>query len=139
MSLNTFTFTARAGREPEVRFLEDGKSVANLLVAINPRKRKGEEQPAIWAEVSFWGRNAQVVADYVHKGSLVGVSGRVEPLDTWLDKRTGEARARLRIEAQSLELLTRPEPQLPGQSERAQPAGAGWSKPAAISEEELPF
>lgn len=125
MSLNTICFTGRAGNDPEIRYLDDGKSVASVPVAINQRKRKGEDQPPLWVEVSYWGATAQVLYDYVKKGSLIGVSGRLEPADAWVDKQ-GNARARLKVAGNTLELISSPQDQ-------QAPAAA---RPSA---QELPF
>ena len=72
MSINTITLVGRAGRDPETRFFESGSVVSNLTLAVN-RPSREEEEPD-WFTLEIWGKQAQVAADYVRKGSLIGVS-----------------------------------------------------------------
>ena len=62
----------RAGRDPEVRYFESGSMVANLTIAVNRRSRDDEPD---WFNLEIWGKQAQVAADYVKKGSLLGIIG----------------------------------------------------------------
>jgi len=102
MSLNSTTFVGRAGRDAEIRFLDNGKQVANFTIAVNRRKRDADP---IWIKVEVWGKPAQVAADYVRKGIMVGVSGEVD-LDSWTDRQSGEKRQQLKITANDLRLLS---------------------------------
>ena len=86
MAINSVTLVGRAGRDPEVRYFESGSIVANLTIAVNRRSRQDEPD---WFNLEIWGKQAQVAADYVKKGSLIGVTGRFK-LDQWKDKKTGE-------------------------------------------------
>ena len=101
MSINTVTLTGRAGRDPEVKYFESGTMVAQVSIAID--KYKKNEKPD-WFEVKFWGKQAQVAADYLKKGSLFGVTGRLE-WETWTDRNTGEERRKPVIVGERLQLL----------------------------------
>ena len=90
MALNSVSIVGRAGRDPEVRYFESGSIVANLTLAVNRRSR--EEEPD-WFNLEIWGKQAQVAADYVKKGSLLGITGSFK-LDQWKDKGTGEDRSK---------------------------------------------
>jgi len=72
--MNNITLVGRAGRDPEVRYFESGTMVANLSLAVNAYKR--DEAPD-WFNLTIWGKQAQVAADYVKKGSQIAVSGRM--------------------------------------------------------------
>lgn len=100
MTLNTATFVGRAGRDAEIRYLENGKSVANFSLAVNRRKKDADP---IWIKIEVWGKIAQIAADYVKKGSMVGVTGEVD-LDSWTDK-AGASRSQLKLTANDLRLL----------------------------------
>ena len=101
MSVNSVTLVGRAGRDPDVRYFESGSVVANLTTAVNRRNR--DEEPD-WFNLEIWGKQAQVAADYVKKGSLLGVTGSFK-LDSWTDRNSGEERQKPVIRVDRLELL----------------------------------
>jgi single-strand DNA-binding protein len=101
MGVNSITLVGRAGRDPEVKYFESGSVVANLTLAVNRRSRDDEPD---WFNLEIWGKQAQVAADYVRKGSLVGIIGSFK-LDRWTDRASGEERTRPVIRVDRLELL----------------------------------
>ena len=121
MSINSITLTGRAGRDPEVRYFESGTVVGNLTLAVD---RPTKEKETDWFNLEVWGKTAQVAADYVRKGSLIGVVGSVQE-QKWTDRTSGEERRKTVVKVDRLELL--------GSKRDAEESG--W-KP---SEEEVPF
>ena len=101
MAINSVTLVGRAGRDPEVRYFESGTVVANLTMAVNRRNRNDEPD---WFNLEIWGKQAQVAADYVKKGSLIGITGSFK-LDSWKDRNTGEDRNKPVVRVDRLELL----------------------------------
>ena len=101
MGINSVTLVGRAGRDPEVRYFESGSVVANLTIAVNRRSRNEEPD---WFNLEIWGKQAQVAADYVKKGALLGISGSYK-VDKWTDRNTGEGRSKPVIRVDRLELL----------------------------------
>ena len=101
MGINSVTLVGRAGRDPEVRYFESGTVVANLTMAVSRRNRNDEPD---WFNLEIWGKQAQVAADYVKKGSLIGVTGSFK-LDSWKDRNTGENRNKPVVRVDRLELL----------------------------------
>ena len=101
MAINSVTLVGRAGRDPEVRYFESGTMVANLTMAVNRRNRDDEPD---WFNLEIWGKQAQVAADYVKKGSLIGITGSFK-LDSWKDRNTGEERNKPVVRVDRLELL----------------------------------
>ena len=101
MEINTVNLVGRAGREPDVRYFESGSTVANFTLAVNRRSR--EEEPD-WFNIEIWGKQAQIAADYVKKGSLIGITGSLK-IDSWKDKSTGEDRFKPVIRVERLNLL----------------------------------
>jgi len=101
MGVNSVTLVGRAGRDPEVRYFESGTVVANLTLAVNRRSRDDEPD---WFNLEIWGKQAQVAADYVKKGSLLGIIGSFK-LDRWTDRATGEERSKPVVRVDRLELL----------------------------------
>tara|TARA_Y100001968_G_C19419036_1_gene750679 strand:- start:226 stop:615 length:390 start_codon:yes stop_codon:yes gene_type:complete len=101
MGINSVTLVGRAGRDPDVRYFESGSVVANLTMAVNRRSRN--DQPD-WFNLEIWGKQAQVAADYVKKGSLIGITGSFK-LDSWKDRNTGEEKTKPVVRVDRLELL----------------------------------
>ena len=101
MEINTINLVGRAGREPDVRYFESGSVVANFTLAVNRRSR--DEEPD-WFNLEIWGKQAQIAADYVKKGSLIGITGSFK-VDTWKDKTSGEDRFKPVIRVDRLNLL----------------------------------
>ena len=101
MGINSVTLVGRAGRDPDVRYFESGTVVANLTMAVNRRNRDDEPD---WFNLEIWGKQAQVAADYVKKGSLIGITGAFK-LDSWKDRNTGETRSKPVVRVDRLELL----------------------------------
>ena len=101
MDINSINLVGRAGREPDVKYFESGSIVANFAMAVNRRSR--DEEPD-WFNLEIWGKQAQIAADYVKKGSLIGITGSFK-IDTWKDKSTGEERYKPVIRVDRLNLL----------------------------------
>ena len=101
MSVNSISLVGRAGRDPEVKYFESGSIVANFTLAVNRRSRNEEPD---WFNLEIWGKQAQVAADYVKKGSLIGITGSFK-MDSWKDRNTGEDRNKPVVRVDRLELL----------------------------------
>jgi single-strand DNA-binding protein len=133
MGVNSITLVGRAGRDPEVRYFESGSVVANLTLAVNRRSRDDEPD---WFNLEIWGKQAQVAADYVRKGALVGIIGSFK-LDRWTDRASGEERTKPVIRVDRLELLgSKRDAEGGGGMGSGMGAGFGGGSP---SEEEVPF
>jgi single-strand DNA-binding protein len=76
------TLVGRLGRDPEMRFLPDGKPVTSLNLAVN-----SYGQETMWVKVSVWGKQAENATSLLRKGSLVLVEGTLR-----FDKDTGGPR-----------------------------------------------
>ena len=102
MEINTINLVGRAGREPDVRYFESGSTVANFTLAVNRISRSDEPD---WFNLEIWGKQAQIAADYVKKGSLVGITGSFK-IDSWEDKNSGEDRFKPVVRVDKLNLLS---------------------------------
>ena len=102
MEINTINLVGRAGREPDVRYFESGSTVANFTLAVN-RISRGDEPD--WFNLEIWAKQAQIAADYVKKGSLIGITGSFK-IDSWKDKNTGEDRFKPVVRVDRLNLLS---------------------------------
>lgn len=86
-SVNSCTFLGNVGKEPEVKSTGGGTMVANFSLALSERtKVNGEWQDKTeWVNVVAFGKTAEVVRDYVHKGDKLYVDTRMQTR-SWDDK-----------------------------------------------------
>ena len=101
VDINHIVLIGRAGKDPEMRFFESGKVVTTFTLAVNRPIKDGQTD---WSDIEVWGKQAEVAGEYVKKGSLIGVEGKVR-WDTWNHKDTGEPMTRPTIAADSIRLL----------------------------------
>ena len=119
--MNNITLVGRAGRDPEVRYFESGTMVANFSLAVNAYKK--DEAPD-WFNLTIWGKQAQVAADYVKKGSQIAVSGRMTS-EKWTDRTTGEEKSKPVVVVDRITLL--------GSKNDSADGGGGQAAPAAAA------
>ena len=80
MSFHTLIIAGHLARDPEMRFTPAGQPVTTLNVAVNRPLNSPDGQPAketIWFRVVTWDKTAENCGQYLHKGSLVLVEGRL--------------------------------------------------------------
>ena len=76
--MNRVVLVGRLVRDPDVRALNDGKTVSKFTVAVDRRfKKKNGEKEADFIPVVVFGKPAEFVAEYVKKGNMVSVAGRI--------------------------------------------------------------
>lgn len=102
MSLNVVTLVGRVGGDPDVKYFESGKVVCNLTLAVRRRTRKNDEPD--WFALEIWDKTAEIAANYVRRGSLIGVKGSLK-FDYWQDRATGANRSKPVIRVDQLDLL----------------------------------
>jgi single-strand DNA-binding protein len=103
-SFNRVTLMGNATRDPEVRETNSGKQVANITLAVN--KKTGEQETVAFVDVVFWERTAEIVAQYVKKGTNLLVDGELVQ-DTW--EQDGQKRSKLKVNAFKMVLVGRRE------------------------------
>jgi len=131
-SINKVILIGNLGRDPETRFLPSGSAVANISIATTDTwkdKTSGEKKEATeWHRVVFFGRLAEIVGEYLKKGSQVYVEGR---LQTRKYEKDGQDHYSTEIIADTMKMLGSrsgmggSEPR-----EMREPSAAGESKPA---------
>jgi single-strand DNA-binding protein len=99
--INKVIIVGRLGQEPEIRFTAAGNPVANMSVATS-KKYKGEEETE-WHRVVCFGKLAEVIQQYVHKGDLVGFDGELKTRK-WQDQQ-GNDRYSTEIIAWKMDML----------------------------------
>jgi single-strand DNA-binding protein len=160
MSVNKAILVGRLGRDPETRFTSGGQAVANFTLATDEtfKDRAGERQKRTeWHRIVLWGKLAEIAQQYLKKGMLVYVEGRIQTRQ-WEDKRDGQKRTTTEIVGTVMRMLTsRAEGAAAGASAGGSGAGMGHGRsadadfdvagpgpeePAAgpeISDEDIPF
>jgi len=102
MSLNLVTLVGRVGGDPDVKYFESGAVKCSLTLAVKRLSRNSDEPD--WFNLELWGKPAETAANYVRKGSLIGVSGPLK-FDSWQDRNTGINRTKPIVRVDRLELL----------------------------------
>jgi single stranded DNA-binding protein (ssb) len=80
-SVNKVILIGHLGRDPEVRYRDSGDAVTNLSLATTEtwKDKSGEKQEKTeWHRVVFFGRTAEVAGEYLRKGSLAYIEGRLQ-------------------------------------------------------------
>lgn len=142
---NVAIIVGRMGQEPEIRYAANGNAVANLSIATS-KKFKGEEETE-WHRVVCFGKLADVVREWVHKGDLIGIQGEIRTRK-WQDQ-SGHDRYSTEIIAHRMDMLGsksrdssqdnadhRPKPQ---QQEMQDSDGPAKTEPVDDGFDDIPF
>jgi len=134
-SYNKVILMGNLTRDPDVKYLESGACVAKLGLAVNS-KWKGKDgtiqEDVLFIDIEFWGRQAEVAAEYLVKGRLVHVEGELK-LDTW-ETETGEKRSRHKVRGYRLQMLGGR-----NDSESQQQGHAPQSQTSVTTDDGIPF
>src|SRR5882672_7675236 len=106
-SVNKVILVGNLGKDPEVKYTPSGVPVAKFSIATNERfkDKSGEWQDRTeWHNIVAWQRLAEIIGEYVKKGSKVYIEGKLQT-SSWEDKQSGEKKYRTEIVAQELVLL----------------------------------
>ena len=154
--INKVILIGNLGQDPEVRYTQNNTAVANVTIATSESwtdKSSGDKRESTeWHRVVFFARLAEIVGEYLKKGSKVYVEGRLQTRK-WQDKQTGQDRYSTEIVAGEMQMLdSRGGGSGGGNYNQSQPSGQGsgsgdgggnrGSTPAAPSEDfddDIPF
>lgn len=118
-SVNRVILLGNCGQAPEVRYLASGECVANVSLATSERfkdKKTGESREVTeWSRLTFYGRLAEIVRDYIQAGSQIYVEGKMKT-DKYTDK-NGIERQITKVVCNNLTMLGSPK----GQKEQENP------------------
>lgn len=105
-NLNKVMLMGNLTRDPEVRYTPKGMAVTEVTIATNRRYKVENEtrEEVTFVDITFWGKQAEVIAQYFKKGRPIFVEGRLQ-YDTWDDKQTGQKRSKLRVVGEEFEFL----------------------------------
>src|SRR5712664_590031 len=106
MSVNKVILVGRLGRDPETRYTGGGQAVANFSMATDEsyKDKNGERQKRTeWHKIVVWGKQAEIAQQYLKKGSLIFIEGRIQSRE-WQDKE-GQKRTSFEIVATNFRML----------------------------------
>ena len=139
-NLNKVMLIGRLGKDPELKRVPSGAAVVEVTIATseNFKDKNGNKQDKTeWHSVVFWNKTAETVAQYLKKGSLVYVEGKLQTR-SW-DDQNGQKRYKTEIVANSFQFMESRGGSNQGQSYQAPVAPASNQIPAMPIDSDLPF
>lgn len=129
--VNKVFLLGAVGKDPETRATPSGTVVASFSVATSDRVKKNDqwEEETTWHNIVAFARTAEIVRDYVKKGSQLFIEGKIQTR-SWDDKDTGKKNYRTEIIVNELSLLGG-RSESPENGQNRAPAGRSASAPAA--------
>ncbi|MDD3593709.1 MAG: single-stranded DNA-binding protein [Candidatus Gastranaerophilales bacterium] len=99
--INSVVVVGRTGQDPDIKYFESGKVKTSFSVAVNRWSKEGEKTD--WFNIELWDKNAEFAGEYVKKGRLVSIEGKLA-ISKWKDA-SGEERERYFVRANNIRLL----------------------------------
>jgi len=138
-SLNKVILLGNLTRDPELRYTPNGTPVSSFGLAVNRRYRQGDEwkDEVCFIDVVTYGRQAETVGEYLSKGSLALVEGRLQ-WRSW-ESEEGQRRSKHEVVANTVQFMPRTRDEGTG---RASPEGLGGGGEMDLSipeDDDIPF
>ncbi len=109
--LNRVELMGYLGRDPEVRYTPKGDKITHFSLAVSRRWKAADgsaREATDWFNIEAWGRQGEICQQYLHKGSLIYLEGR---LRTDRYEHEGETRYITKVMLRSMQMLDRREPE----------------------------
>jgi len=106
-NFNKVILAGNLSKDPECRYTPKGTAVAKISLAINRqwKDESGQQKDEVtFVDVDAFGRQAEVISQYLKKGRPILVEGRLK-LEQWDDKQTGQKKSRLGVVLESFQFL----------------------------------
>ena len=145
-NLNKVFLIGNLTRDPELRYTPSGMAVVSFGLATN-RRWKGQDgqdrEDSTFVEVTAFGRQAEVISEYMSKGTPIFVEGRLK-YDQWEDRDTGQKRSMLGVTVENFQFLGSPLGSGSGSSGGKRPqekaaAGAAPDEDFGPTDDDIPF
>lgn len=136
--LNKFIGVGRLTAAPEMRYTPNGKAIAQFTIALDRPYTKDKEREADFIPVVVWDKQAEACANYLQKGSLIAVEGRVQVCS--YENKEGRKVYVTEIIAEGVKFLEGKKDKQ--QQEKPQPAAVPFkadSQPFTLDTDRLPF
>ena len=148
-SFNRVILAGNLTRDPELRYTPKGTAVARIGLAVNRtwKSETGEmKEEVTFIDVDAWGRQAEVIAQYLRKGRPLLMEGRLK-LDQWEDKNTHQKQSKLKVVLESFSFIDSKGQDGGGAEPRARasapaaaaPVAAGEADGAPPEDDDVPF
>jgi single-strand DNA-binding protein len=152
-SFNKVILAGNLTRDPELRYTPKGTAVARITLAVNRNyaTETGEKKEEVsFVDVDIWGRQAEIISQYMKKGRPLLVEGRLKQ-DSWEDKTTKQKQSKLKVVLESFSFIDSNRPEGGGAPEAPRPprpaaaaAPSGPSSPnggdaEAPNDDDVPF
>jgi single-strand DNA-binding protein len=112
-TLNRVQLIGRLGKDPESRFTPNGKQVTHFSLAVSNRWKSADgeaKESTEWVNIEAWGRLGEICQQYLHKGSLIYLEGRLKT-DKYEEK--GENKYFTKVVALVMQMLDRKQDEEP--------------------------
>jgi single-strand DNA-binding protein len=103
---NKVILAGNLSRDIEIRYSHGGSAIASTALAVNRKYKSStgeQKEEVLFIDLAFYGRTAEVVNQYLHKGSKVLIDGRLK-LDQWTDQQ-GQKQSKHKVDVESLQML----------------------------------
>lgn len=126
--MQSYTLIGRVGHDASIRYTPKGVAVTNFDMAVTRTwtDASGEKhEETEWPRITVWGNLAEVCAEHVKKGMVVGVKADRFTVEAWAKKATSEPAARVVFHAQEVKFLSWPKNggEEGNEAERQRPSG----------------
>ena len=75
--MNSVVLVGRVGQDPEIKYFESGKSRTTFSIAVDRWNAKTKQREADWFNIQLWDKKAESAAEWIKKGSMVSIEGRI--------------------------------------------------------------
>ena len=142
-------------RAPEIKYMPSGTAMAKFGMALNEKwkdKESGElREKVCFVDITCWGRQAEIAEDFLFKGKLVGVEGKLE-FNSW-ETAEGEKRSKLSVRVHRINLIPdgkngdninelengNKQETTPTTTEQVPASTSSEQKPATSTDDDIPF
>lgn len=103
-SANRVILMGNLTRDIELKYLQSGTAVVNVGLAINDKRKQGDEwvDDTVFVDVTIWGKTAEVASQYLSKGSPLYIEGRLK-FDQW--EKDGVKHSRLSVTCERMQMI----------------------------------
>jgi len=134
--VNKVILVGNLGRDPELRYTQQGTAVANFSLATTesvPKKDGTREDRTEWHRIVVWGRTAENCSQYLAKGRTVYIEGRLQTRE-WENKE-GQKQKTTEVVAQTVQFLGGPR----GEGGAGGGRSGGSGEPPPPADDDIPF
>ena len=142
--VNKVILIGNLGRSPEIRYTSGGLPLCNVSLATSVsyrnRETKEKTERVEWHRLVFFGRLAEIVSEYLDKGSCIYIEGRLQTRE-WQDQQTNEKRYMTEVVVNEMQMLDRRGSRDESFNQDAQPGGKDDQGGAAQGDydDDIPF